>query len=99
VELAFKIAGAFGSHIDNRLARVIGLIPDCPQEVVISVGNAAGDGCRIALLNRDKRKDADRICQNVEYLELTLEDTFQEELVSATQLPHMKDTFHHLEEG
>ena len=82
-----KIAGAFGSHIDNRLARVIGLIPDCPQEVVISVGNAAGDGCRIALLNRDKRKDADRICQNIEYLELTLEDTFQEELVSATQLP------------
>ncbi len=29
---SIKIAGAFGSHIDNHLARVIGMIPDCPRK-------------------------------------------------------------------
>ena len=92
-----KVAGAFGTHIDKRLARVIGLFPDCSLEIVSSVGNAAGDGCRAALLNREKRKEADRLCRQVGYLELTLEEHFQGELVAATQLPHMVDEFRHLD--
>jgi len=92
-----KIAGAFGTHIDKNLAREIGLIPDCPAETVTSVGNAAGDGCRAALLNREKRVEADQLCGRVTYLELTLEDDFQQELVAATQLPHMTDEFPHLQ--
>ncbi|MBT4876252.1 MAG: DUF4445 domain-containing protein [Desulfobacula sp.] len=91
-----KIAGAFGTHVDRHLARVIGLIPDCPLEIVTSVGNAAGDGCRVALLNREKRKEADLLCRNLTYIELTMEDDFQNELVSATQFPHMTDQFEHL---
>ena len=94
---SIKVAGAFGTHIDKHLARVIGLIPDCSPETVSSVGNAAGDGCRAALLNRDMRKEADRLCRNVAYLELTLEENFQGELVAATQLPHMTDEFQHLD--
>ena len=94
---SIKVAGAFGTHIDKHLARVIGLIPDCSLETVSSVGNAAGDGCRAALLNREKRREADQLCSKVAYLELTLEENFQEELVAATQLPHMTDTFHHLD--
>jgi uncharacterized 2Fe-2S/4Fe-4S cluster protein (DUF4445 family) len=92
-----KIAGAFGNHLDRNLARVIGLIPDCPSKIVSSVGNAAGDGCRVALLNREKRREADRLCRSVEYLELTLEENFQQELVAATQFPHMSDYFPNLE--
>ncbi len=94
---SIKIAGAFGSHVDNNLARVIGLIPDCPLERVSSVGNAAGDGCRAALLDREKRLEADLLCQTVAYIELTLEENFQGELVGATQLPHMVDLFPNLE--
>jgi len=94
---SIKVAGAFGTHIDKHLARVIGLIPDCSLETVSSVGNAAGDGCRAALLNREKRKEADQLCSKVAYLELTLEENFQGELVAATQLPHMVDKFPHLE--
>ena len=94
---SIKVAGAFGTHIDKHLARVIGLIPDCSPETVSSVGNAAGDGCRAALLNRDMRKEADRLCRSVAYLELTLEENFQGELVAATQLPHMTDEFQHLD--
>ncbi len=95
---SIKIAGAFGAHVDNRLARVIGLIPDCLLETVTSVGNAAGDGCRAALLNRKKRKEANQLCSQVTYIELTMEENFQGELVAATQFPHMTDTFEHLED-
>ncbi len=94
-----KIAGAFGTHVDRNLARVIGLIPDSPLEIVASVGNAAGDGCRVALLDREKRQVADKLCRSVEYIELTLEDEFQNELVGATQFPHMVDKFEYLEKN
>ena len=51
-----KIAGAFGTHVDRTKALVMGLFPDCEIEKILSVGNAAGDGCRAALLNREKRE-------------------------------------------
>ena len=92
-----KIAGAFGSHIDCKLALVIGMFPDCDMQKIVSVGNAAGDGCRMALLNRDKRLEADWIANNVQYMELTLEDNFQWQLMEAIHLPHMSDAFSHLE--
>ncbi|MBW2657980.1 MAG: DUF4445 domain-containing protein [Deltaproteobacteria bacterium] len=95
---SIKIAGAFGTHVDRHLARVIGLIPDCPLDAVSSVGNAAGDGCRAALLNREKRVEADKLWRRVTYIELTMEENFQDELVAATQFPHMKDEFPYLEE-
>jgi len=93
-----KIAGAFGTHVDRRLALVMGMFPDAPLETVSCVGNAAGDGCRIVLLDRKKRQEADQICRSVTYIELTLEADFQQQLIEATQLPHMTDLFPHLRE-
>ena len=49
-----KIAGAFGTHVDRTKALIMGLFPDCPIEKILSIGNAAGDGARAALLNREK---------------------------------------------
>jgi len=60
------------------------------------VGNAAGDGARIALLNRDKRVEADEISRQVEYIELTIEHDFQKEFIDALSFPHAKDPFPHL---
>ncbi len=91
-----KIAGAFGTHVDRKKALIMGLFPDCDLERVEAVGNAAGDGCRIALLNRDKRDEANWVARNVEYIELTVEEGFQQEFMEAMQIPHMKDPFPHL---
>ena len=77
-----KIAGAFGYNVDCKLALAMGMFPDCPVDNIRSVGNAAGDGCRAALLDRDMRLEADRIARQVEYLELTLEEDFQRQLPS-----------------
>ncbi len=92
-----KIAGAFGTHVDREKALIIGLIPDCEIEKISSIGNAAGDGARIALLNRLKRDEANWVSKNVEYMELTVEGDFQKHFMEAMQLPHMKDEFLHLE--
>jgi uncharacterized 2Fe-2S/4Fe-4S cluster protein (DUF4445 family) len=91
------LAGAFGSYIDKESAALLGLFPDCEPEKVYAVGNAAGDGARIALLNADKRKEADKIARQVEYIELTLAPDFDKVFAQAMWLPHMKDKFPHLE--
>ena len=91
-----KIAGAFGTHVDREKALIMGLFPDCEIEKIISVGNAAGDGARAALLNRRKREEANWVSRNVQYIELTVEKDFQEQFMQAMQIPHMKDEFPHL---
>ena len=91
-----KIAGAFGTHVDRQKALIMGLFPDCEIQMIESVGNAAGDGCRAALLNKDKREEANWVSRNVEYIELTVEGDFQKQFMEAMQIPHMKDEFPHL---
>jgi len=91
------LAGAFGSYIDKESAAVMGLFPDCAAENIYAVGNAAGDGARIALLNVDKRAEADEVARKVEYIELTVEADFQTVFSQAMWFPHMKDSFPHLE--
>lgn len=91
------LTGAFGSYIDKVQAMTIGLFPDCELDNVYAVGNAAGDGARITLLNVDKRAEANRIARQVEYIELTVEPDFEKEFVQAMHFPHMRDPFPHLE--
>jgi uncharacterized 2Fe-2S/4Fe-4S cluster protein (DUF4445 family) len=91
------LAGAFGTFIDPFHAIVLGLIPDCDLENVVAVGNAAGDGARLALLNKDLRRKAVQLAREATYVETPLESTFQDEFVAALNLPHAADNFPHLE--
>ncbi|MCL5961678.1 MAG: ASKHA domain-containing protein [Chloroflexi bacterium] len=92
------LAGAFGSYIDREQAMVLGLFPDCDLNRVYSVGNAAGDGARIALLNAAKRAEADEVARRVEYVELATEPDFSREFTDAMYFPHQKDEFKHIAE-
>lgn len=92
-----KIAGAFGVHVDREKALIMGLFPDCAPEKITAIGNAAGDGCRVALLDRKKRETAREVARKVEYIELTTEEDFQKEFSRAMHIPHMSDAFPHLE--
>ena len=83
--------------MDRQKALIMGLFPDCSLDKIESVGNAAGDGARAALLNREKRAEANWVARNVEYIELTVEKDFQEHFMESMQIPHMKDKFPHLE--
>jgi uncharacterized 2Fe-2S/4Fe-4S cluster protein (DUF4445 family) len=86
-------AGAFGSHIDVKYAMVLGLIPDCNLEQVGSVGNAAGTGARIALLNFPSRLEIGEILPKVEKIETALEPSFQEYFIEAMAIPHKTDPY------
>jgi uncharacterized 2Fe-2S/4Fe-4S cluster protein (DUF4445 family) len=87
------LAGAFGSYIDREASMVIGMFPDCDLDKIVAVGNAAGDGARIALLNKEIRKEADKVATKIKYIELTIDPDFQTEFMRAMYFPHMKDQF------
>ena len=90
------LAGAFGSYIDTKHAMVLGLIPDCDLAKVHAVGNAAGDGARIALLNRHKRAEAQDLVEWIKYVETAVDPDFQEEFAGAIHIPHASDPFSHI---
>ena len=90
------LAGGFGSYIDKEKAMLIGLIPDCALENVYAVGNAAGDGARIALLNVEKRNEIDSVTRKVERFELPTDPEFQNQFMLATSFPHMSEPFEHI---
>jgi uncharacterized 2Fe-2S/4Fe-4S cluster protein (DUF4445 family) len=90
------LAGGFGSYIDKEKAMLIGLIPDCDLKNVYAVGNAAGDGARIALLNIEKRKEIDSVTRGVERFELPTDPEFQNQFMLATSFPHMSEPFEHI---
>ncbi len=92
-----KLAGAFGSFIDPKFAMVLGLIPDCDLSKVAAVGNAAGTGARMALLNRGHRREIEELVGRIEKIETALEPKFQEHFVYAMALPNKVDTFPNLE--
>lgn len=91
-----ELAGAFGSHIDREASLALGLFPDVPIDKVVVVGNAAGDGARMTLLNKDKRREADERARWVEFVEIATEPAFEKEFMQAMHIPHMKDKFPNL---
>ncbi|MBS9720820.1 DUF4445 domain-containing protein [Tianweitania sp. BSSL-BM11] len=93
-----SFAGAFGSFIDPKYAMVLGLIPDCDLSEVKAVGNAAGTGALMALLNRDHRREIEATVQRIEKIETALEPKFQEHFVHAMALPNKVDLFPKLAE-
>ena len=88
-----RFAGAFGSFIDPKYAMVLGLIPDCDLNEVKAVGNAAGTGALMALLNRDHRREIEQEVNRIEKIETALEPNFQQLFVNAMALPNKVDAF------
>lgn len=92
------LAGAFGSHISRAASLTLGMFPDCSIDRVYAVGNAAGDGARMALLNKGKRIEANERARWVEFIEIATDPTFEKEFMQAMHFPHMKDSFPNLKE-
>jgi len=90
------LAGGFGSYIDPLHAMILGLIPDCELPRVYAVGNAAGDGARMMLLDRNKRSEAAWAARWSTYIETAVEPSFQEEFVAALDIPNARDPYPHL---
>ncbi|CAN7295532.1 ASKHA domain-containing protein [Rhizobium sp. LjRoot254] len=88
-----RFAGAFGSFIDPKYAMVLGLIPDCDLAEVKAVGNAAGTGALMALLNREHRREIEQQVSKIEKIETALEPHFQQLFIDAMAMPNKVDAF------
>ncbi|MGM0651481.1 MAG: ASKHA domain-containing protein [Bacillota bacterium] len=79
----FLLAGAFGNYVRKESALTIGLLPQLPLEKIIAVGNAAGDGSRMALASKTVRERAKALPEKVEHVELSTRRDFQDIFVDA----------------
>ena len=72
------IAGAFGNYMDPVSAGKTGLLPPTLAEKVKPVGNAAGEGARIALVNEQEMQEMDELVRRIEFAELAASAEFQD---------------------
>ncbi|MBH69135.1 MAG: drug:proton antiporter [Rhodospirillaceae bacterium] len=82
------LAGAFGTYIDPKYAMILGMLPDTRLSNVSSVGNAAGTGARIALLNHAERATVEQLVNHIEKIETAVEPNFQTYFIEAMTIPH-----------
>ena len=72
------LSGAFGNYASEESLCTVGLLPrECAGKIV-HIGNAAGEGAKLAAINYNEYKRAVKIAENAEYLELATNKTFQE---------------------
>lgn len=86
------LAGGFGTFVNPESARVLGLYPDVPLDIVESIGNAAGSGARLALMNQQARSTAETISNDIKHIELAGTELFRERFIEAMQIPNMDST-------
>lgn len=84
------LAGAFGNYIDKISSLIIGLLPDVKPEKIKMIGNAAGIGARLALIDKEKRKEAEWLTEKVKYYRLAAHEDFEMEFAKSMHFPHME---------
>ncbi|HUK76648.1 MAG TPA: ASKHA domain-containing protein [Thermoleophilia bacterium] len=72
------VAGAFGNELDVDNALAIGLLPAVPRERVAFVGNAAGVGAQMALIDIDERRAMAALAGGLAFLDLATDREFHE---------------------
>jgi uncharacterized 2Fe-2S/4Fe-4S cluster protein (DUF4445 family) len=85
------LAGSFGTYINPRSARVLGLVPPVPVERIVAAGNAAGEGAKMSLLSFREREMAFDLIRRVEYVELSGRPGFNEAFLAAVGFPELGD--------
>ena len=83
------IAGAFGNYMDPAGACRLGLIPPVLLDRIIPVGNAAGEGAKLALINKKEFERAERLGKRTEFLELASMPEFQDQFVDELEFPEI----------
>jgi len=77
------LAGGFGNYINPWSAVEIGIIPKKLQNKIIPVGNSAGAGAVLVLLNRKIALEAQEIGRKVKYIELSNSQDFNQFFVDS----------------
>jgi uncharacterized 2Fe-2S/4Fe-4S cluster protein (DUF4445 family) len=81
------LAGSFGAYLTPLSAVRIGLVPRMALPRIISAGNVAGEGAKIAALSLRERAEADAILHEVEYVELSGRTDFNDLFIDQLKFP------------
>jgi uncharacterized 2Fe-2S/4Fe-4S cluster protein (DUF4445 family) len=81
------LAGSFGAYLSPASAVRIGLVPRLPLPRIVSAGNVAGEGAKIALLSHRERAEAQSILREVRYVELSGRGDFNDLFVDQLAFP------------
>ena len=81
------LAGSFGSYLTPISAIRIGLVPKLALPRIVTAGNVAGEGAKIAALSGRERAEADAIVREVEYVELSGRADFNDLFIDQLAFP------------
>jgi uncharacterized 2Fe-2S/4Fe-4S cluster protein (DUF4445 family) len=81
------LAGSFGSYLSPASAIKLGLVPKLGVMRVLSAGNVAGEGAKMALLSVRERAAALALLEEVRYVELSDRADFNDRFVEQLQFP------------
>jgi uncharacterized 2Fe-2S/4Fe-4S cluster protein (DUF4445 family) len=81
------LAGSFGSYLSPASAVRIGLVPKLPLPRIVSAGNVAGEGAKMALLSIQERHAATSMLDEIEYVELSDRQDFNDRFVEQLAFP------------
>jgi len=81
------LAGSFGAFLSPLSAVRIGLVPKLALPRIVSAGNVAGEGAKIAALSLRERAEAHSILREVEYVELSGRADFNDLFIDQLAFP------------
>jgi uncharacterized 2Fe-2S/4Fe-4S cluster protein (DUF4445 family) len=81
------LAGSFGAYLTPLSAVRIGLVPRVALPRIVSAGNVAGEGAKIAALSVRERAEAYSILREVEYVELSGRADFNDMFIDQLAFP------------
>ncbi len=81
------IAGAFGNYMAPESACGIGMIPPILLDRITPIGNAAGEGSKIALLDHEQFVHSGELIKQIHFMELAAEPDFQDVFVDELEFP------------
>jgi uncharacterized 2Fe-2S/4Fe-4S cluster protein (DUF4445 family) len=81
------LAGSFGAYLTPLSAVRIGLVPELALPRIVSAGNVAGEGAKIAALSLRERAEAQSILREVEYVELSGRADFNDLFIDQLAFP------------
>jgi len=81
------LAGSFGQYLKPASAVRIGLVPRIALPRIVSAGNVAGEGSKIAALSLRERAEARSIVNEVRYVELSGRADFNDAFIDQLAFP------------
>lgn len=81
------LAGAFGNYLTKKNALRIGLLPPTGSGQIISAGNSAGQGSKMAILNTQYMDKLEEIKKRTEYIELSFRSDFSHRFMKSMEFP------------